>query len=108
LGILPSQADSIAPSEVKPSIETFAAQTGYQFSFVVSNRGESDMWEVLILRKGTSSWQSVKTAVGKSVDVTLTPTAPGEAEQVQIRVQLRKNNQNYGQPSDMIYVTVNP
>lgn len=108
LGILPTQSEQIAPSEVKPQIETFAAQTGYQFSVVVAGRGESDMWEVLILKKGSASWQSVKTAVGKSVDVTITPTTPGESEQIQVRVQLRKNNQNYGQPSDMAYVTVNP
>lgn len=29
-------------------------------------------------------------------------------EQMQVRVQLRKNNQNYGQPLDIVYVTVNP
>jgi len=66
------------------------------------------MWDVLILKKGASGWQSVKTAVGKSVDVQITPNTPGEAEQIQVRVQLKKNNQNYGQPSDMVYVTVNP
>jgi hypothetical protein len=38
----------------------------------------------------------------------VTPTTPGESEQIQVRVQLKKNNQNYGQPSDMVYVTVNP
>jgi hypothetical protein len=108
LGILPTQGDSLVEAEVKPQIETFAAQSGYQFSVVVSGRGNSDMWDVLILKKGAASWQSVKTAVGKSVDVQITPTTPGEAEQIQVRVQLKKNNQNYGQPSDMVYVTVNP
>ena len=108
LGILPTQGDSLVEAEVKPQIETFAAQSGYQFSVVVSGRGNSDMWDVLILKKGAASWQSAKTAVGKSVDVVVTPTTPGEAEQIQVRVQLKKNNQNYGQPSDIVYVTVNP
>ena len=108
LGILPTASGSIVEGEVKPTIQTFAAQTGYQFSVVVTGRGESDMWDVLILKKGAGSWQSVKTAVGKSVDVVITPTTAGEAEQIQVRVQLKKNNQNYGQPSDMVYVTVNP
>lgn len=108
LGILPTQPDSISPSEVKPTIKTFAAETGYQFSIVVEGRKEADMWDVLILRKGAASWQNIKTATGKSVDVTITPTTPGEAEQIQVRVQLRKANQNYGQPSSIEYVTVNP
>jgi len=108
LGILSKSSDSIAPSEVKPSIQTFAAESGYRFSVVVAGRGESDMWDVLILKKGAVTWQSVKTAVGKSVDVVITPTTAGEAEQVQVRVQLKKANQNYEQPSDIVYVTVNP
>lgn len=108
LGILRSPADSIAPSEAKPSIEVFAAQSGYTFSVVVANRGEADMWEVLILRKGASAWQLVKTAIGKSVDVTVQPGAAGEPEQIQARVQLKKSNQTYGQASDIVYVTVNP
>lgn len=108
LGILPTQPEQIAPSEVKPTIQTFAAETGYHFSVVVEGRKEADMWEVLILKKGAAGWQTVKTANGKSVDVTITPTTPGESEQIQVRVQLRKNNQNYGQPSAMVYVTVNP
>lgn len=107
LGILPKQTDSISPADAKPSIQAFAAQSGYMFSTVVTDRGEADMWEVMILKKG-GAWQTVKTASGKSVDVTIQPTAAGEAEQIQARVQLRKNNQNYGQPSDMIYVTLNP
>ena len=108
LGILPTQSDSLIPAEVKPAIQTFAAESGYQFSVVVAGRGESDMWDVLILKKGATTWQTVKTAVGKSVDVTITPTTAGEAEQVQVRVQLKKSNQNYGLPSDIVYVTVNP
>jgi len=108
LKIMPTAADEIVETDVKPSIQVFAAQTGYLFTVVVTGRAEADMWEVLILKKGANGWQSVKTATGKSVDVTLSPTTPGEAEQLQVRVQLRKNNQNYGQPSSIEYVTINP
>ncbi len=107
LGILPSTPDPISSSEAKPTIRVEAAQTGYLFSVVVANRAESDMWEAWILRKG-GAWTNAKTASGKSVDVTITPTVPGDAEQIQVRVQLRKSNQNYGQPSDVVYTTVNP
>lgn len=60
-----------------------------------------------MLRKG-GEWTEIATGEGKSSDITITPTVPGDAEQVQIYVQLRKNNANYGQPSDPIYVTLNP
>ena len=96
------------PETAKPKIQTNSAQTGYTFSIIVSNRGDADMWDVLILRKGATAWELAKTANGRSVDVTITPTAAGQPEQFQARVQLKKKNQNYGQPSDIVYVTVNP
>jgi hypothetical protein len=49
-----------------------------------------------------------ETCSGKSADISITPTTPGDAEQIQVRVQLRKSNADYGQPSDPAYVTVNP
>jgi hypothetical protein len=108
LGILPSQSDSISPGDVKPTIQAFAAQGGYEFSVVVANRAESDMWDVEIRRAGQEKWNAVKTATGKSVDVEITPTTAGQPEQLQVRVQLKKKNDKYGQPSDAVYVTVNP
>ncbi len=108
LRILTKAPDPISPTDVKPSIKVSAAQTGYLFSIIVEKREKSDMWDVLMLKKGASSWQTVKTATGKSIDVTVSPTTVGEAEQIQVRVQLKLRNQNYGQPSDIVYVTVNP
>ncbi|HMT09827.1 MAG TPA: hypothetical protein PKA82_17705 [Pyrinomonadaceae bacterium] len=95
------------PGTVKPSIEAFAAAANSHFSLVVSNRGEATMWDVYILRKG-GNWTKVDTASGKSADIHVTLTTPGEAEQIQVRVQLRKNNEDYGQLSDPVYVTLNP
>lgn len=96
------------PSTVKPTVEAFAAQTGYEASVVVGNRANSDQWEVLASPTSAPSWHVVKTATGKSIDVTLTPTTPGQPQQFQIRIQLKRNNQDYGQLSDIVTVTVSP
>jgi len=108
LGIIPPQANGVSPADVKPTAQVFAAQNGYQFSVVVSNRAESNMFEVEIRRAGQENWTIVKVASGKSIDVTIEPTAQGKPEQIQVRVRLKKNNADYGQPSDAVYVTVNP
>jgi len=107
-GIVPSSTSKPIPDTVKPTIQVFAAQMGYLFSVVVANRGDSDMWEVLVMKKGAANWQSAGSFTGKSGDVTVTPTTAGEPEQVQVRIQLKKNNANYGQLSDVVYVTLNP
>ena len=49
-----------------------------------------------------------KTATGKSTDVTVAPQTPGKPQQLQVRVQLQRKNENYGQLSDTVFVTVNP
>ena len=95
------------PATVKPTIEVTAAASNAHFSVVVSGRGEANMWDVYILRKG-GNWTKVETCSGKSGDVHITLASPGDAEQLQVRVQLRKNNEDYGQVSDPAYVTVNP
>ena len=95
------------PGTVKPTIQAFAAASNSHFSLVVSNRGEATMWDVYILRKG-GNWTKIETASGKSADIHVTLTVPGDAEQIQVRVQLRKSNEDYGQVSDPVYVTLNP
>lgn len=95
------------PGSVKPEIQAFAAASNSHFSLVVSGRGEANMWDVYILRKG-GTWTKVDTASGKSADIHVALTTPGEAEQIQVRVQLRKGNEDYGQVSDPVYVTLNP
>jgi len=47
--------------------------------------------------------------VGKAQKMLGVPlTIRGDAEQIQVRVQLRKGNEDYGQVSDPVYVTLNP
>lgn len=108
LGILPTETGSVSPDSVKPSIKAFASANGYEFSIVVSDREKATQWNVEILREGQTSWQTIKTATGKSVDVEVQPTQEGKPERIQARVQLIKNNEDYGQPSDPTFVTLNP
>ncbi|CAN5521947.1 hypothetical protein BH10ACI1_BH10ACI1_24880 [soil metagenome] len=108
LGILPSQPDPIAPINVKLGITVHEAANGYVFTVVASNRAESDSWDVYALRKGANSPEKLGTFLGKSADMTFVPTTPGLAERFQCHIQGRKSNQNYGQPSDIVNVTVNP
>jgi hypothetical protein len=108
LGILPTASDSVTPDNVKPSIKAFASSGDYEFSIVVSDREKATQWNVEILREGQTKWQTVKTATGKSVDVEVPPTVEGKPERIQVRVQLIKNNEDYGQPSDPTFVTLNP
>jgi hypothetical protein len=109
MGYETSPADSITPNTVKAIIEAVSsAAVGYTFGIIVSNRAKSDMWEVQIKRKGSDTWQTIGSATGKSADFTVTATTQGEAEQIEVRVLLKKANQIYGQPSDPTYLTLNP
>jgi hypothetical protein len=108
MGYADAPSEPVSPSDVKPSIQAFAAMVGYLFSLIVTGRAEATMWEVQIQRKGSDTWQTIMSATGKSADITITPTTPGQAEQILVRIILKKNNQVYGQPSDPVYVTLNP
>jgi hypothetical protein len=109
LGIVGEGGDVIAESEVKPEIECFPAATGYMFSIVVSKRYNSDSWQVWATPAGVTDWKILTAATGKSTDVVVGPTGEVPAPvQLQVRVQLRRSNQNYGEPSDIAQVTVNP
>ena len=107
LGFESASAPKPNPDLVKPEIKVFAAASGYHFSVVVSDRGEANMWDVYVQRK-SGGWVKTDSATGKSADIHVTPSSPGDAEQIQVRVQLRKANADYGQVSDPAYVTVNP
>ncbi|MDQ3799699.1 MAG: hypothetical protein M3384_09625 [Acidobacteriota bacterium] len=109
LGIVPATGgDNVSPADVKPTIQLFPAQSGYEAAVVVANRADSDMFNVQSRPMNSDTWTTVKSGVGKSVNFTLTPTAPGQPEKFLVRVQLLKKNEPYGQPSDPAYVTVSP
>lgn len=106
-GYEPVAPQPFNPNDVKPTIKTFEAEHNYHFSIVVAGRAEAVMWDVYIMRKG-GEWTKHGSYQGKSADITITPTIPGDPERLQVYIQLRKNNADYGQPSDPAYVTLNP
>jgi len=108
-GIVGTKADAPTPGLVQPQIELAAAKHGYLFSIIVSKREESDAWQVW-LRPADSggAYDLAATGTGKALDVIYSPATPGDPVQLQVYVQLRKNNANYGEPSDIGLVTVNP
>lgn len=93
-----------------PEIQTFAANSGYEFSIVVSKRGLADAWQVWATIAGENKWNLLTTATGKSANVIYTPLDQDNPipYQLQVRVQLRRNNADYGDTSMISQVTVNP
>lgn len=108
LDLIGDSPDNIAPESVKPVITVAAAVGGYEFGIIVSNRHKADMWNVLVQRAGSGKWEFVQSGTGKVGTIKVTPTENGKAEQILVRVQLRKSNADYGVPSDPAYVTINP
>jgi hypothetical protein len=109
LGTNPTQPTAPDVGTLKPGVQVFAAAYGMDASIVVSGREGADQWQVLVARVGTTDWQVLQVGTGKSVDVHFTP-GPDEngPVQLQFRIQLRLNNQNYGQVSDIVLATLNP
>jgi len=96
------------PDLIQPTLELHAAVSGYEFAAVVGGREDSAMYELHGQRTGSTDWIMLKSGTGKSVNVTVTPTTPGQPEQILVRVQLFKGNAKYGVPSNPVFVTVNP
>lgn len=107
LGFESISSDSLNALTLKPTIQAFGAATNHHFSLVVAGREGVTMWDVYILRKD-ASWTKVETCSGKSADISVSLTDPTSAEQIQVRVQLRKDNADIGEVSDPVYVTLNP
>ena len=108
LDLVGETPQALNPDSVQPTAELHAAVSGYEFAAVINNRQNSDMYEIHVQRSGSTVWTMVKSGTGKSVNVTITPTTPGQPEQLLVRVQLYKGNTKYGVPSNPIFVTVNP
>ena len=105
---LGAEITPVPPVDVQPTVHVVPAMTGYLATVVVSAREGANVWEAWILNKGAAQWARLDRFEGKSADITFAPTTPGEPYQFQLRIQLRKDNANYGQPSTAVTVTVNP
>lgn len=97
-----------APEEIKATFEAFPSQMGYEAALVVSNRGKSNMWKALGQKANSPKWSELASNTGKSGNVKIEPATPGQPERILVMIQLYKNNEPYGQPSDPQYVTFNP
>jgi hypothetical protein len=106
-GIIGTTPEPPDPSSIQPVLQTFPAATGNMFSAVVDGRGKADQCEVWAAVAGTTDWKLIGTFTGKSGDITY-PNTTGKPVQLQVRVQLRKDNKDYGQLSAIIQTTVNP
>lgn len=94
-----------------PTIDVFAADSNFEFSVVVTGRGGADMWECMVRPVGATPWHSIGSRSGKSGDFHYVPTnIPDEPTpiQLQVRVQLKKNDADFNPPSDVKIATVNP
>lgn len=101
-------APSVSPDSVKPTFEAFPAQMGYSAGIVIANRGKSSMWKALGQRAGSQKWFDLTSGTGKAGNIEIEPTTEGQPERLLVMIQLYKDNEPYGQPSDPQYVTFNP
>lgn len=108
LGIVAPPPGGISEENVKPVLEAFAALENYDFAVVVTGRGKADQNELQFRLPNQESWQTLKTFTGKSCNAQYKPTPEGQPIKIEIRVQLYRNNQKYGQPSNPAYITLNP
>ena len=108
LGIVPNAPSPISEADVKPTIEGFEGKENYEFAVVLTNRAKADQSDLQIRLPGQETWQSLKMFTGKSCNAQYVPNPGGQAVKIEVRVQLYKNNQKYGQPSNQVYVWLNP
>lgn len=107
LGIVAVKTGDIAEGDVKPSVEAFEGAENFEFAVVVTNRAKADQCDLQMRLPGQESWQSLKMFTGKSCNARYQP-ADGQSIKIEIRVQLYRSNEKYGQPSNPVYVRLNP
>lgn len=107
LGIEETQ-DRIPPEAVTPTLSATASLTGYKIKVTVGNRGDASMWKIFVRRSGSEARHELASGTGKTAELTVAPTTPGQPEKLELTVRLYKNNQPYGQESDSVYLTITP
>lgn len=107
LGIYES-GDSPSPDNVKPTLTAEAAAGGYAAAIIVGNRAGSDMWKVTGRKPNSEKREEIDSGTGKSLDITIDAPDNDAPIRIELQIQLYKNNQPYGVPSDSVYVTFNP
>lgn len=98
----------IPPESIIPTLQAFPAQSGYESAVIVGNRGRSSMWKLYGRKMNAEKWTILTSGTGKSSNVTITPTVEGLPERIELKIQLYKANEIYGQQSNPTYATFNP
>ena len=101
-------SNSLSPASVKATLDVTAARSDYLVAVVIGNRGDSSMWKIFGRRMNAEKLEEIASGTGKSADIPITPTTAGQPEKIELLARLYKNNENYGQPSDTVSVTVSP
>ncbi len=107
LGINPVQPTPPDPNTVKPNIKATPLFESYKFDAFVMRMG-MDSFKVQIRRMESETWTDAGFGTSSPLEITVQPTTPGQPERLQVRAILIKKNEPGGQPSDPVYVTVNP
>ena len=107
LGIIPAQPTPPDPNSIKPTITASPSFAGYKFDVNVT-RMKMNGFKIQIRRMDSEVWTDAGFGTSSPLEITVAPTAPGQPERLQVRVILLKKNEPVGQPSDPVYVTVNP
>ena len=108
LGIEEASRQEISAGSVVPTLDVHAASMNYEAAAIVGNRGKSDFTKLFMRRVSTAKWQEIASGTGKAINFKIPPTTDGQPEKVEIMARLYKNNEEYGQPSNSVYVTVTP
>lgn len=107
LGIIPRRTDLSIASDHKPPIKVKAAAHGYAFE-VATVRGSSDQCQVEIRRASSQEWELAGTFTGSAFELSVEPTTPGQAELIDVRLQMIKKNKLVGNPSSIHAVALMP
>lgn len=107
LGILPSSPAPPDPNTVQPTVKASPSFGGYKFDVTVTRMG-MDGFRMQIRRMDSEIWTDAGFGTSSPLEIIIVPTTPGQPERLQVRAILLKRNEPVGQPSDPVYVTVNP
>lgn len=106
LGIIPAQPTPF-PNTIKPIIKCSPSFEAYRFKANVTRMG-MDGFRIQIRRMDSEVWTDEGFGTTSPLEISIAPTTPGQPERFQVRAILLKRNTPVGQPSDPVYVTVNP
>lgn len=107
LDILPSHTEQAAPETLKPVCTVTAAFSGYKYTVHATRLGKPG-YKVQMRRGNSETWTDAGQSQTADIEIHFTPTTPGQPERIQVRVILIDKNEETGQPSDAVYVTLNP